>query len=226
MFSHFVGLPSTLLLEIPVFGLCWHHCGLQWTQWGGSLWVPLSFPWTIWHWYQSHPASVPQLHRTLCNGQTCILELFGSSESMNLRIHLSISLKNFYLWAWMIYLHICAAGKCLVSWRPEWMFDFPGLEFQKVVSWYMGCWGLNPCPLEEQSVSLAAEPSPQPFTCPFLKCRQAVLDKDFKSTDRLNLNNSHFSYNPWSFLQRLNLVFFTCLRWYFVAFRLCSMKSC
>lgn len=123
-----MGLSSTLLSEIPVFGLCWHHCGLQWAQWGGFLWAPLSFPWTIWHWYQSHTASVPQLRRTLCNGQTCILELFGSSESMNLRIHLSISLKNFYLWAWMIYLHICAAGKCLVSLEARMDVWFPRTE--------------------------------------------------------------------------------------------------
>lgn len=49
------------------------------------------------------------------NTLSSILQLFGSSESMNLRIHLSISLKNSYLCVWVIYLQICAPGNYLVS---------------------------------------------------------------------------------------------------------------
>lgn len=103
--------------------------------------------------------TLPQFHiLQLPNMPSYILQLLGSSESMNLRLHLSISIKSFYLCVWVIYLHICATRKSLVSLEVRTNVWFPRTGVPEGCE--LPCGMLRVEPMEEHPGLSAVEPSP------------------------------------------------------------------
>lgn len=60
------------------------------------------------------------------------------------------------------YMSVCHACPCY-PWRPEKHIRFPGLGLTPGCELHCRCWEPNPDPLQEQSVFLTGEPSPQPW---------------------------------------------------------------